>query len=95
MIVDIAKVYNPSIYSKFETECTRMIKKHLDPTSSTYGIAKDKLSYEKMFRFLFHGTQANDPELIYNSEDGLDIRFSRAGMMGQGIYFAEDPAYSF
>ena len=47
-----------------------------------------------MFRFLFHGTLSTDPQLIYNSEDGLDLRFARNGMMGKGIYFAEDPAYS-
>ena len=47
-----------------------------------------------MFRYLFHGTLNTDPMQIYNSEDGLDFRFSREGLMGQGTYFAEDPAYS-
>ena len=48
----------------------------------------------EMLKLLFHGTYKTDPVLIYNSEDGLDIRFSKEGYYGQGIYFAEDPAYS-
>ena len=43
---------------------------------------------------LFHGTSSNPPEDIYMSEEGFDMRFSRAGMWGQGNYFAESARYS-
>ena len=43
---------------------------------------------------LFHGTRSNPPEDIYMSEEGFDMRFSRAGMWGQGNYFAESARYS-
>ena len=45
-------------------------------------------------KHLFHGTRNTDPKLIYSSEDGLDIRFSSSGAFGQGIYFANNSAYS-
>jgi hypothetical protein len=47
-----------------------------------------------IMKHLFHGTKATDPKLIYESEDGLDIRFSNAGAYGNGIYFANNSAYS-
>ena len=45
---------------------------------------------------MFHGTGRGgaEPKLIYESEEGLDIRFARAGMFGTGIYFADNAAYS-
>ena len=43
---------------------------------------------------LFHGTSSNPPEEIYMNEEGFDMRFSRAGMWGQGNYFAESAQYS-
>ena len=45
-------------------------------------------------KYLFHGTRETKPELIYQSEDGLDIRFSNPGAFGAGIYFANNSAYS-
>lgn len=33
---------------------------------------------------LFHGTKNTQPRIIYNGEDGFDMRFSNAGMWGQG-----------
>ena len=47
-----------------------------------------RLSYKNVFKFLFHGTMTTEPSIVYNSEDGLDFRFSRAGLFGQGVYFA-------
>ena len=32
--------------------------------------------------------------MIYEGEEGMDLRFSSPGFYGTGIYFAEDPAYS-
>lgn len=47
-----------------------------------------------MMKHLFHGTRATDPKLIYGTEDGLDIRFSKEGAYGTGIYFANNSLYS-
>ena len=43
---------------------------------------------------LFHGTRQNDPKLIYDGEDGFDMRFSSQGMWGQANYFAVNASYS-
>ena len=43
---------------------------------------------------LFHGTSSTPPEKIYKSEEGFDMRYSQAGMWGQGNYFAESAKYS-
>ena len=47
-----------------------------------------------MMRHLFHGTRQTDPSLIYQSEEGFDIRFSANGLAGYGIYFADNSKYS-
>ena len=43
---------------------------------------------------LFHGTRNNDPKLIYDSEDGFDMRYSAQGMWGVANYFAVNASYS-
>ena len=43
---------------------------------------------------MFHGSARGVPKTIYESEDGLDIRFARMGMYGIGIYFADNSQYS-
>ena len=43
---------------------------------------------------LFHGTRGNDPRIIYDSEEGFDMRYSAQGMWGQANYFAENASYS-
>lgn len=45
-------------------------------------------------KILFHGCRACAPNLIYETEDGLDIRFANAGAYGQGVYFADNSQYS-
>ena len=44
---------------------------------------------------LFHGTRDNDPKLIYEGEDGFDMRFSSPGMWGLANYFAVNASYSY
>jgi len=44
--------------------------------------------------FLFHGTRLNHPKLIYDGEDGFDMRYSDGGYWGRGTYFAYNAAYS-
>ena len=59
---------------------------------------KQRLSYKNggnvNERELFHGTGRNDPKLIYEGEDGFDMRFSREGMWGRANYFAVNASYS-
>ena len=43
---------------------------------------------------LFHGTRSNDPKVIYENEDGFDMRYSAEGMWGQANYFAVNASYS-
>jgi len=43
---------------------------------------------------LWHGTRQTDPKTIVKSEYGLDMRFSKAGNYGNGIYFADNSSYS-
>ena len=54
---------------------------------------KDK-NLSQLVKFLFHGTSSVEPKTILESESGLDMRFSRDGMYGQGIYFADNSEYS-
>ena len=44
--------------------------------------------------WLWHGTSALNPKLVFNGEEGFDHRFSREGLWGKGAYFAEDARYS-
>ena len=43
---------------------------------------------------LFHGTRDKPAKVICTSEEGFDMRFSRAGMWGQANYFAVNASYS-
>ena len=43
---------------------------------------------------LFHGTRTNEPRLIYEGEDGFDMRYSAEGMWGKANYFAVKASYS-
>lgn len=43
---------------------------------------------------LFHGTRQNDPKLIYEGEQGFDMRYSNKGMWGMANYFAVYANYS-
>ena len=43
---------------------------------------------------LFHGTRNNDPKLIYEGEDGFDMRYCAQGMWGVANYFAVNASYS-
>lgn len=81
-IVQIQKVFNCVLYEKFMNEFKRMLRKY------------PNLEISDMMKHLFHGTRSSDPQLIFGSEDGLDIRFSNAGAFGTGVYFANNSQYS-
>jgi hypothetical protein len=43
---------------------------------------------------MYHGTSDASPIAIYKSEEGFDMRFSKAGMWGFANYFAMNSSYS-
>ena len=43
---------------------------------------------------MYHGTSATPPSVIYQSLEGFDMRYSRAGLWGHANYFAKDAVYS-
>ena len=47
-----------------------------------------------LVKHLFHGSKHTEPQLIYASEEGLDIRYANEGIYGRGIYFADNSQYS-
>ena len=53
-------------------------------------------SPSQLIKLLFHGSGRGgvNPAEIYKSEEGLDFRFSKFGLFGQGTYFADNSAYS-
>ncbi len=63
-VIKVEKVFNCVVYEKFINEYKRMLKKY-----------KNKNTTDIM-KHLFHGCNATDPKMIYESEDGLDMRFS-------------------
>ncbi|KAF0984709.1 hypothetical protein FDP41_000608 [Naegleria fowleri] len=83
-IVSIERIQNKFLYQAFKNEWDRLesIKKELKGSWSCDPVQ------------LFHGTRGTNPVLIYNGQDGFDMRFSASGMWGQGIYFAKKASYS-
>ncbi|KAG2386789.1 hypothetical protein C9374_001824 [Naegleria lovaniensis] len=83
-IVSIERIQNKFLYQAFKNEMDRLesIKKELNGSWSCKPAQ------------LFHGTRGTNPILIYNGQDGFDMRFSASGMWGQGIYFAKNASYS-
>jgi hypothetical protein len=61
-----------------------------------YAFLRDRLARKSgnPEMLLFHGTRANTPSLIYNGDDGFDMRFSNQGMWGRASYFAVNASYS-
>jgi Poly(ADP-ribose) polymerase catalytic domain len=50
--------------------------------------------FTQLVKLLFHGSKNVTSEQIYQSDEGLDSRFSASGYYGQGIYFADNAKYS-
>jgi len=70
------------VFDRFKGELQRNLRKN--PTKSIWDIVK----------ILFNGTRDTNPTNILKSDYGLDNRFSREGMYGTGIYFADNSNYS-
>ena len=78
-IVKIERIQNKWLWEKYYQHCDRMKRKN-------NGVINEKL--------LFHGTRKIQPSSIYQDEEGFDMRFGRAGMWGNGNYFAVNASYS-
>jgi HEPN domain-containing protein len=76
----IERIQNKELWDKYK-EQRRKIERDVDLRDTS----------EKM---LFHGTRGTPPEMIYGSETGFDMRFSRNGLWGYGNYFAVNAQYS-
>ena len=78
-IVKIERIQNKWLWEKYYQHRDRMKRKN------------DGVINEER---LFHGTRKTLPSSIYQDEEGFDMRFGRAGMWGNGNYFAVNASYS-
>ena len=78
-VQNITRVQNKWVWEKYATQ-----KKRLDRKTS--GRVNEME--------LFHGTRNNDPKVIYDGEEGFDMRYGRQGMWGVANYFAVNASYS-
>ena len=81
-ISSILKLENKNIQANFLNELRKQFDKYQNKKPS------------QLIKLMFHGSSSGNPKDIYKSEEGLDIRFARAGMFGTGNYFADNSAYS-
>lgn len=78
-VTQITRIQNKWLWERFALHKKRLAYKN-------NGIVNEKE--------LFHGTRGNDPKLIYEGEDGFDMRYSAQGMWGLANYFAVNASYS-
>ena len=81
-IFSILKLENKNIQANFLNELRKQFDKYQNKKPS------------QLIKLMFHGSSGGNPRDIYRSEEGLDIRFARAGMFGTGNYFADNSSYS-
>ena len=67
----------------------RVYQNEVDSVASKYD-CRDHAKEAEMY----HGTSDTPPIAIYKSEEGFDMRFSKAGMWGLANYFAKNASYS-
>lgn len=78
-IVSVKRIQNKWLWERYEHNKRRLEEKNA-------GRINEKL--------LFHGSRNSPAEVIYDSEEGFDMRFSSKGMWGQANYFAVNASYS-
>ena len=79
-IHSIERVQNLVSYTKYQTNKELLMNK-----------------YDKTFeieQYLFHGTSQTNPKDLIEWEEGFDLKYSREGMWGRGMYFAKKASYS-
>ena len=75
----IRRVQNKWLWEKYQRDMKRMYQKN-------NGNVNEKE--------LFHGSGNTNAHVIFDSEEGFDMRYSAQGMWGHANYFAEDARYS-
>lgn len=88
-IIKITRIQNYNLYKRYYFAKKRIEDKYqqFDEEQMSY------LNYESE-RLLFHGTNKTPPHIIYNSQEGIDRRFTTAAAYGVGSYFAVISGYS-
>ncbi|KYQ91108.1 U box domain-containing protein [Tieghemostelium lacteum] len=81
-IIKIERVQNSKLWKKYYENREKL--------ASRYGVDNP----EFLESTLFHGTRTNEPHLIYSTDIGFDIKHSRHGSFGIGLYFALNSSYS-
>lgn len=71
-------IQNSELWSVYKLGVTQTLKNH-------------KIDNQKL---LWHGTSGADPFLVYQGEEGFDMKFAHSGMWGRGLYFAANSSYS-
>jgi hypothetical protein len=82
-VVTIEKVRNQSIEERYNFRKSQMQRRNQN--------LGDGAPHEQM---MWHGTRATAPAVIYRDDKGFDMRHSRAGIWGEGTYFADNALYS-
>ena len=57
-------------------------------------LRNDHEGVEPVEKELWHGTGATPPHMIFNGQEGFDMRFCQSGLWGIASYFAEQASYS-
>jgi hypothetical protein len=76
----VERIQNVRLYASFDVQMT-MLQNDLGGERPTV-------------QELFHGTGRTPPHMIYNGQEGFDMRFCDQGMWGIASYFAVEAAYS-
>ena len=83
----------PNIHSILKLENKTVQANFINELKKNFDKFQDKMP-SQLIKLMFHGSRGAQANAIYESEDGLDIRFSNGGAAGQGIYFADNSQYS-
>ncbi|KAJ6253368.1 protein mono-adp-ribosyltransferase parp15 [Anaeramoeba flamelloides] len=77
-LIEIERVENHYLWKIYQDSKNRMLMKNLQVNELE----------------LFHGSRETIPEKIHSEDTGFDMRISKKGMWGKGIYFAVNASYS-
>lgn len=90
VIHGIKRIQNRELYERYFHWKQTIIKKYKKLRENGVVIAD---YYEE--QMLYHGTRSLDPKEIYISKEGIDRRYTNAGVaFGIGSYFAVNASYS-
>ncbi|TNV79642.1 hypothetical protein FGO68_gene16606 [Halteria grandinella] len=85
IIHKVERIQNSKLWKIFSFQADNIIQKISE---------EQKQSLEDVSNLLFHGSSKTAPNLIYECEEGFDIRFSNQGYWGWANYFAVSSQYS-